>query len=477
LVDQDGSGQIRWQANQNADKYYIYFDTLNHEGHPLPKFATLGEPFINATAGTPEAGGYFHQITNAEPYGLSVWTAPIEEKILPNAKAPVSSQPLKIYAARGEFESFQIIVNSPFTTSLKVNISDLTNKSASINANQIELFRLDYIEISTISDQFGRLGSWPDPLYPIRFGDKITFSAKKNQPLWFRIKVPYEAMPGVYSGCVSIGSATIPISLELWDFSMPQDIFFDTEFGFDWDTVMEVYGGTKSGVKDKCYDTVKEAMEAAFLDYHISPLPSGTIPPEDDLVYSLTNYEVFLAHQQQIAYSTRVWWEFVFSDYPPFPNPAVIDRPGLDARVLPWMAWLNRVDGIYYPESADWDPDPWSLIFSNSKSNGDSFLFYPPKDDTLAYDPCEVISSRLVPSMRLELLREGLEDYAYLLLLNGRLPELAKENPSDILAKSFIGSRSAFNRVPTTIESLRLQIAEYILTQETKKIYLPFISH
>ncbi len=36
LVDQDGSGEIRWQAQAGVDKYYIYFDTLDHEGHPPP---------------------------------------------------------------------------------------------------------------------------------------------------------------------------------------------------------------------------------------------------------------------------------------------------------------------------------------------------------------------------------------------------------------------------------------------------------
>jgi len=36
LVDQDGGGEIRWEAEDDVDAYYIYFDTLTHEGHPLP---------------------------------------------------------------------------------------------------------------------------------------------------------------------------------------------------------------------------------------------------------------------------------------------------------------------------------------------------------------------------------------------------------------------------------------------------------
>ena len=37
LVDQDGDGEIRWTAEGQVDSYYLYFDTLNHSGHPAPE--------------------------------------------------------------------------------------------------------------------------------------------------------------------------------------------------------------------------------------------------------------------------------------------------------------------------------------------------------------------------------------------------------------------------------------------------------
>ncbi len=472
LVDQDGDGEIRWETVAEADKYYIYFDTLNHEGHSLLETLNIGAGEAETTVGAVEAGGYFHQISDSETGDLVIWHAPIEEKILRTNTAPVSFQPLRVYAARGEMEAFQIVVNSPEERTLSVAISDLSNGNVVISANLVDLFRVDYVTITKISDIYGRLSAWPDPLYPVSLGDTVTFKAEKNQPLWFRLRVPTDAQAGLYSGVISVGAATIPISLEVWNFALPQDYYLDVEFGFDWDAVLETYGATKNGVKEKCYSQVKEAIDAALEDYRVVPLSEDNSElPDDVLLYSLTNYEVVTAHTQQVNSSIPVWWEFVYTDQPPFPNPAVIDRTGLDARILPWMAWLDRVDGIYYAQSADWEPDPWSAIFSNGKCNGDGFFFYPPQDDTLGFDPCDPASNRMIPSIRLELLREGLEDYGYLWLLNGQAPVIDIDNTSDTWARLFIGSRSSFLRIPTKIDTIRAQIAELLKEKQTTNDY------
>lgn len=467
LVDQDGDGEIRWQVEADVDKYYIYFDTLDHEGHTLPEKTSVGAQTVKSVIGAAETGGYFNLITDSTSEELLVWQAPIEEKIRQTYKAPVSFNPLKVYAARGELEAFQIVVNSPKTRKLSVGISDFFSGDAVIRADQVELFRVDYIEITHLSDFFGQLGFSPDPLYPISLNTPISFTAGENQPLWFRIRVPPDAEAGVYSGVISIESATVPITLEVWDFTLPGNIPIDIEFGFDWKTVLQAYGAINKGVKHDCYDKTKAIILDTLDDYHITPRPEDRLgPPEDVRVYTLTNYEVEIAHAQQLTLSKQVWWEFRYSDQPPFANPAVIDRQGLDARVLPWMAWLDRIDGIAYDQMADWDPNPWSEVFSNYKNNGDGFFFYPPKDDTLGYDPCENASSRLVPSIRLELFREGLEDYRYLLLLNEAAPEIDVDNDSDAWARTFIGSRAAFSRIPGTIDAIRVQIADLLVPKQ-----------
>ena len=473
LVDQDGEGEIRWLADADVDRYYIYFDTLNHEGHPQPELTTVGEGNLSVDTGSGEVGGYFHQIADAQTGDLVVWNAPPEEKVLKTIKAPNVVEPLRIYAAKREFEVIQLVVRSPTTQQLVVNVSDLTNGSVVIPASIVELFRVDYVEVTHLSDSFGRLGFWPDPLYPVTLGEVITFKSEENQPLWFRVEVLSNAQSGIYTGTIQIGSGTVPFSLNVWDFYLPQDSGLATQIGFDWDFVLEKYGGTINGEPQPCYSQLVESIIETFADYRLTPSVSGESgEPEDVLLYSLADYEVATAHNQQTQFGEKVWWEFTAYDLPPMANPAVIDRPGLDSRILPWLAWLDRVDGLYYCQSVDWEPDPWSVLFSGTMSNGDGFLFYPPNDETLGYDPCEPLSNRLIPSIRLELLREGMEDYAYLRLLNGQGPEIGVDNISDSQAAMFIDSRTSFSRIPTVINSARMEIAE-LLQGKQGKYYLP----
>ncbi|MDY6867142.1 MAG: DUF4091 domain-containing protein [Chloroflexota bacterium] len=479
LVDQDGDGEIRWETEADVNTYYIYFDTLNHEGHPPPDLREVGTATVSSTLGTAEAGGYLHQITGAETSGLSIWTAPIEEKIFHTNTTPVSFKPLRISAARGEMEAFQIVVNSPTSRQYPVEISNLVHEeSGVIPASQVDLFRVDYVNITKISDYYGRLGPWPDPLYPVSLGDSIDFPAGENQPLWFRVRVPSNAKAGIYSGEIHIGPAKIPITLEVWDFYLSQSLYPDVIFGLDWDTVIEAYGGMSGDVKDECYANVKGAFETAFDDYHITPTPADSPElPSDAVFYTLTTYEVEAAHALQTQDSTPVWWQVKGSDQLPFPNPIVMDGLGVDAHVLPWMAWLNRLDGIYIAQSSDWYPDPWVTPYWESMCNGDGFFFYSPKDDGLAFDPCDAASNRLVPSIRLELFREGLEDAAYLRLLTGHAPEIDVTNPGDEFAMKLITSRTAFNRVPTVVSSLRSQMAGLLQGKGGNSYFFPLILH
>ena len=238
---------------------------------------------------------------------------------------------------------------------------------------------------------------------------------------------------------------------------------------------MKTYGGTNNGIHHPCYQNLEDSITDTLADYQIHPTTHDEINlPEDVLRYTLSNYEIIKAQTQQIQSNKRVWWQFTAQDHPPFSNPGVIDRPGVDARILPWLAWMDRVDGIFYPNITDWDVNPWETPFTNGVSNGDGFLFYPPKDATLGFDPCTADSNRLIPSIRLELLREGLEDYAYLQLLAGNSPTVGVQNPSDPFVKTLAGSETAFNRIPTANKEVRLNIASLII-QNIQEIYLPLV--
>ncbi len=617
LVDQDG-GAIKWNADGGTNKYYVYFDVLEHEGHPQPTLTSLGAATLTGTAGNPEAGGYFHQISGASTGGLSVWAAPPVEKILRTNAAPLASAPLRIRAAKDEFEPFQLVVRSGSAQNLNVSISDFAKGSDTIPASNVTLHRVDYVPLTQLSDHFGRLGDWPDALYPMAMGGSVAFPAQANQPLWFTVHVPRQAAAGVYNATVTIGAATIPLELEVWNFELPRQIHLAGEWGFGWSNVVETYKGTVGGSVQPCYWDLVDALYEDFADHRLNPKgvgwpaglnypggveydcngnldpdawgdwdfhtlaqkylsggeldngvgfpvflikgpssnwppasrPSsfcgesrGTDPPgngtyntrwfqywtavsnyvgntadyaakgyyhivnepqtfEDyDIVaylaqqtkaaapnvrilvseqvepyiynnstYSgakidiwmptISNYQVERAHDRQLNHGEEVWWYFLYGDRPPLPNPTVMDRPGLEARIIPWLAWLERVPGLVYYSTTDWDPNPWTEPWnSGNNGNGDGFLFYPPKDSTIAFDACVAQSNRLVPSTRWELLREGIEDYEYLWLLNEGDPQIGVTNEADNLARQFIASRTLFSRVPTDLYETRAAIA------------------
>jgi hypothetical protein len=619
LVDQDGSGVIKWTADGSTGKYYIYFDTLAHEGHPLPNLTSLGPATIFGTAASPEAGGYFHQISGANNAGLSVWAAPPVEKISRTNAAPVATAPLRIYAAKDEFEPFQLVVRSGTSQNLGVNISDFAKGGDTIPASNVSLHRVDYVPITQLSDHFGRVGDWPDPLYPIAPGSSVNFPANVNQPLWFTVQVPRNAVPGVYNATVTIGSATIPVELEVWNFALSQEIHLPGEWGFGWSNVVETYKGTIGGSVQTCYWDLVDALYEDFADHRLTPkgvgwpaglnypggveydcngnlqpdawgawdfhtlaqqylsggdldngtgFPSflikgpssnwppnsrpssycsqsrGTDPPGnsgyntkwfqywtsvssylgstadyaskgyyhivnepqtfvdyDIVAYlaqqtkaaapnvrvliseqvepsiynnttypgakidvwmpTISTYEPEKSHDRQLNHNEEVWWYFLYGDRPPLPNPTVMDRSGLEARITPWLAWLERVEGLVYYSTTDWTPNPWSQPWLND-GNGDGFMFYPPKDSTIAFNACNAQSNQLVPSIRWELLREGMEDYEYLWLLNEGDPQVGLANQADTLAGQFIDSRTRFSRVPTDLYNTRANIAEQL---------------
>jgi hypothetical protein len=625
LVDQD-SGEVRWTADGSTAKYYVYFDTLAHEGHPPPPLAEPGAPTLTGVVGMAEAGGYYHRVAGASSGSLSLWAAPAVEKIGKGRVAPVASAPLRVQAARGEFEPFQIVAKSGTVQNLAVSISDFTQGGETIPAANVSLHRVDYVPLSRLSDHLGRLGDWPDPLYPIAPGGSVTFPPAANQPLWFTVYVPRDAAPGVYQATISIGTANVPVELEVWDFTLPQEIHLAGEWGFGWSDVVETYGGTDGGTVQPCYWDLLDALYEDFAGHRLTPKsvgwpaglnypggvaydcdgnldpdawgdwdfstlawkylegnelengsgfpaflirgPNSNWPPDsrpssfcgedrgsdppgnsaynaewfqywaavgdylgstadyadrgyyhvvnepqtfgdydivaylagqtklyapqvrimvseqvepdiyDNATYpgakidlwlpTISNYQVTRAHDRQRDHGEEVWWYFLYGDRPPLPNPTVIDRPGIEARITPWLAWLERVGGLLYYATTDWDPDPWSQPWIND-GNGDGFLFYPPKDGTIAFDPCQAQSNRLVPSMRWELLREGMEDYEYLWLLNGGEPSVGVANEADALAEAFISSRTLFSRVPTDLYAARAALAERLMGPSATK--------
>jgi hypothetical protein len=110
----------------------------------------------------------------------------------------------------------------------------------------------------------------------------------------------------------------------------------------------------------------------------------------------------------------------------------MIDASGAANRVMQWLAWKYRIAGeLYYSMNEGYgaDKDPWTNV-RLSGGNGDGSLFYPGS-------PARIGGHTDIPieSIRLKLVREGMEDYEYLALLAKLAGQQAADEYADRLVK------------------------------------------
>ncbi len=185
------------------------------------------------------------------------------------------------------------------------------------------------------------------------------------------------------------------------------------------------------------------------------------------------------------ALGEEVWW--YVCTWPPAPYPGnFIDHEGLEHRIRYWMAWQYGVQGDLYWAVNYWtcdgaflpgtlqDPwaDPMAYNFYQGQvgtwGNGDGRLLYPPRDFADGRTRLE----GPVPSLRLELIRDGIEDFEYLWLLRdvagrvearGLAPErVAAARALLDLPAALVASTSQFGSDPGELHAHRRAVAEMI---------------
>ena len=175
-----------------------------------------------------------------------VWIAPSLHRVGMSDPAG-DNQGVRISAARGESESFQIVVNgaSSGLRNVNVSLSDLEGPSGQvIPRTNFTLYREKYVYVNKPSPNWKGsnqplgVGWYPDALIP--FTDPSTgrplsgaslqavpfdLKGETNQPIWVDLLIPRTAKAGQYSGFYTVtsnnGSVTGPISLTVWNFTLP----------------------------------------------------------------------------------------------------------------------------------------------------------------------------------------------------------------------------------------------------------------
>ena len=183
------------------------------------------------------------------------------------------------------------------------------------------------------------------------------------------------------------------------------------------------------------------------------------------------------------AAGDRFWWYVCCGPKAPYVT-EFIDHPGVEMRLWSWQTWKENVQGLLIWATTYWtsgaaypdapqnpyeDPMSWTSGYSTPKGtkrpwgNGDGRLVYPPLAAANGRPAAPVLDDP-VPTFRLEMLGDGIEDYEYFAMLKRRLatatPEQkAKYEPLLAVPEAVTKSMTDFAIDPTPIESHRVKIA------------------
>ncbi len=186
-----------------------------------------------------------------------IWVVPSLERVGRTSPAGKITS-IQLNAARGEYESVQVVIQAPPSGLKNVNItfSDLRGPNQQLIPRQnITLYREHYVNVrqpSIIGKGTNRglgAGWYADGLIP--FIDPATqkppmqgglkavpfkLPGNQNQPIWADIFVPRQSVPGNYQGTFTVttdrGKTQGQILLNVWNFELPLKPSLKSSFDF-----------------------------------------------------------------------------------------------------------------------------------------------------------------------------------------------------------------------------------------------------
>jgi len=237
----------------------------------------------------------------------------------------------------------------------------------------------------------------------------------------------------------------------------------------------------EAGVLDRCivygwdergpdwYDEIRYCAEMLLNEYGGMPLLSAGTDPTygtDSALAGLPNiwfcpimhtYNADLAARAR-ANGNKVWWYEVWW---------IIEHPLIRGRLIPWQSYKVGAEGFLFwclnrfvgNDKPVFDPDhpkirtDWNPALDGGYENSTAMYIYPGKDGP-------------VSSLRLENLRDGIEDYELLMLARDLLADLEKREAADAavvehlrkattLQDDFVKDHADYSRNPSVLESHR----------------------
>ncbi|MBC7326825.1 DUF4091 domain-containing protein [bacterium] len=164
--------------------------------------------------------------------------------------------------------------------------------------------------------------------------------------------------------------------------------------------------------------------------------------------------DILVPHSDCFAYSylkslkakgKEIWIYVCISAQKPYPNIWAVDYPGIDHRILFWQCFKYDVEGFLYWCVNYWEKNPWKETQTYPGGNGDGSLLYPGKEGP-------------INSLRWEIIREGIQDYEYLMLLKKKIGEGKAKRWLD----GIVVDLTKYTQDPDKLEQRRIEIGRML---------------
>lgn len=245
----------------------------------------------------------------------------IQLRVLNSMSRIRSSQPIQgetsavIKAAKNEYEAFQIVIFAPKDIELKnvkIEITDLVGEKGKLSKNFITLFKEEYIYVRHSTPRATcNPGLFPDPLIsfidpetggsiqPLKMvyndgkaklvgarfsANPINIAPGQNGVIWVDVYVPKNMKAGEYNGVCNVKAdddfyAQVPITLTVWDFSLPDVASYRTHFGH-FSRVASKWGIDENSER---FQKIEERFCQSLAKHRINPpIPKHLLPLVND---------------------------------------------------------------------------------------------------------------------------------------------------------------------------------------------------
>ncbi len=434
-----------------------------------------------------------------------VWVNSALERI-GKTDQPRSTTEIQLYAARGEYEPFQIGIRAPNSglTNVNISLSDLSNQNNQvIPKTNFTLYREHYVYVShsspnrrgSINPPLGP-GWYADGLIPLKVWDfELPLKPSLNSSFAFWEKKSKSAMVELLKHKLIPSRVNPEQQRELIDKWGLRSLRLPFWSGADVDNCSmkpppSVDDIRKAAAKhqsdlflyaryadeiDKCSNLIEPVKQWAR-NFHkagistaiaMMPTPalyddgSGTGRSAVDIWIVLP--EMYDAAPQRISEvlqkGNKVWFynALVQDGYSPKWQ---IDFNPINYRIP--HGFINQslgLTGVLYWRVDLWTKDPWNNVQTYSIKDK-----YYPGEGMLVYPGKQVGIKGVVPSMRLKWIREGVEDYEYIEILK----RLGRKSWALEVSRSVGRDWKNWTRNPNALESVRRRLGEEIARLSSK---------